>query len=183
MKVLALLADGLGVLADDKELRRLRLEARANLEEAEAAVAEVAAASRTMTDIIGDLGRLGVPVAIDIPGRQIQGLIVHVGTEMTQLRTAGGDVFDIAVAAIGGIRSSGESLGPVKIGKGHPETMIARLRELSVSQERVTMARFFGGELVGNLMVAGVNHVQLEDIQSKMWFVPIASVAWVGPPN
>lgn len=170
------------MLSDDRELRRIRLAARANLEEAEAAVAEVAAASRTMTDIIGDLGRLSVPVAVDVPGRQIHGVIVHVGAEMTQLETPGGDVFDIAIKAIGGIRSSGESRGPMKIGRGHPSTMIARLRELAVNQERITLARFFGGEVIGHLMVAGINHVQLEDNQSKMWFVPVDSIAWIGPP-
>ncbi len=171
------------MLADDKELRRIRLEARANLEEAEAAVGEVAAASRSMIDIIGDLGRLGVSVAVDVPGRQIHGRIIHVGVAMCQLQTPGEDVFDIAVAAIAGIRSSGESLGPAKIGKGHPDTLISRCRELAVNQDRITLARYFGSELVGNIMIAGVNHIQLEDNQSKMWFVPIKAVAWIGPPH
>lgn len=170
------------MLGDEREIRRLRLEARANLEEAEAAVGDVAAASRTMTDILGDLGRLSVPLAVDIPGRQIHGVIVHVGLEAVRLQTRGGEAFDIATAAIAGVRSSGESRGAVEISKGHPATMISRLRELSSTSERVTLGRYFGSELVGTLVVAGVNHVQLEDNQSKMWFVPVAAVAWVGPP-
>lgn len=174
--------DEIQVLDDEREVRRLRLEARANLEEAEAVVAEVAAASRTMVDILGDLGRLSVPLAVDIPGRQVHGVIVHVGNEVARLETPGGGVFDIAVAAIAGVRSSGQSRGPVQISNGHPATMIARLRELTADSERVTMGRYFGTELVGTLIVAGVNHVQLEDIQSKMWFVPVAAVAWIGPP-
>ncbi len=170
------------MLGDEREIRRLRLEARANLEEAEAAVGELAAASRTMTDIIGDLGRLAVPVVLDIPVRQIHGLIVHVGTEVIQLETPGGEVFDVAVAAIAGVRSSGHSRGAVQISTGHPASMIARLRELSAASQRVTVGRYFASELVGTLLVAGVNHVQLEDNQSKMWFLPASSVAWVGPP-
>jgi hypothetical protein len=170
------------VLGDERELRRLRLEARANLEEAEACVGEVAAASRTMTDILGDLGLLSVPLAVDVPGRQIHGVIVHVGAEAVRLETPGAEAFDIAVAAIAGVRSSGESRGVVQISNGHPATMLARLRELSTTSERVTMGRYFASELVGTVLVAGVNHVQLEDNQSKMWFVPASSVAWVGPP-
>lgn len=146
-------------------------------------MAQVAAAARTMNDIVWDLGRFGVPVAIDIPGRRIHGLVVHVGREVVRLETPGGDLFDIAIAAIGGIRSSGQARGPVQIGKGHPESMIARLRELVAKEERITMARFFGSELIGTLQVAGVNHVQLLDSQAKMWFVPVNSVAWIGPPH
>ena len=170
------------MLGDEREFRRLRLEARENLEEAEAAVGNVAAASRTMTDILGDLGRMAVPVALDIPGRQIHGLIVHVGVELVQLETPGGGVFDIAVAAIAGVRDNADSRGAVQISAGHPASMIARLRELSATSERVTVGRYFGSELVGTLVVAGVNHVQLEDNQSKTWFIPASAVAWLGPP-
>jgi len=171
------------MLDDDRELRRLRLEARANLEEAEEAVAEAAAASRTMAYVLADLGRLSVPVVIDVPGRQLQGLIIHVGSEVARLETRGGGQFDIAISAIAGVRANGEARGPVQVTRGHPETMIARLRELANNQGRVTLARYSAGELVGTLQVAGVNQVQLLDTQAKTWFVPLTAIAWIGPAS
>lgn len=175
---------GDGHLGDERELRRLRLEARATREEAEAAVAEMDASARTMADILGDLGRFSVVLSIDLPGeRQLHGVIVHVGSELVRLQTAGGSRFDIAIAAINGVRSTGESGGTASVGTGHPASMVARLRELANHEERVTLARYFGAELIGQLVVAGLNHVQLQDNHAKMWFVPIAAVAWVGPPN
>ena len=171
----------MGDLMDDTErtIRRLRIDAREQQEEAEAVVAELARASRSLRDAVLDLARAGRMLRVEVGGAVIAGTAVHVGTDLVRIAGAGREPTDVAFDAISGIQATTDG-GPSRpVSTGYPDTILARARELVQVNARVEIGRRDAPAVNGELMAATSTHLEIEDGSRRSWIVPAAGIAWM----
>ena len=171
----------MGDLMDDTErtIRRLRIDARRQQEEAEAVVAELARASRTLRDAVLDHGRAGRGLRVEVGESVIVGRAVHVGTDLVRIMGSDRQPVDVAFAAVSGIQVSGGDSGSASVSTGYPDTLLARARELVQVNAGVEIGRFAAPAIRGRLMAATVTHLEVDDPGDRSWIVPAGAVAWI----
>ena len=162
------------------ELRRLRLEAREQLEDAEAAAHELAVSLRTMRDVLLDEGRQAHVVKVDVANLEIVGRVEHVGDSVVRLCGADGRRTTIALDAVDGVRVVREESRAVLVSVGYPATIEARLREWVQVQAMIEVGRRnVAGTLLGRLRAVTPTHIELAPTATVGQFVPLAALAWV----
>lgn len=166
---------------DDAErtIRRLRIDARADQEDAEAAVAELSRAVRTLRDALLDHARSGATMRVEVGESSFGGRVVHVGDDVVRVVVGDQPAMDIAVSAIDGVFVSAEPSGPVVVSSGYPKTILARCRELVQGNAEVEIGRRALPAIAGLLMAVSATHLEVAPTGGGVWLVPIAEVAWV----
>jgi len=163
----------------ERTLRQLRVEARQLQEDAEAAVAELARATRSLRDAILDLARNGSELRLELAGTSFTGRVVHVGEDVVRLARSDRPLVDVAISAIGGAHAASSSVGQVAVSTGYPATLVARCRELLQASAGVEIGRRSLAPVVGDLKAATATHVELATPSGGVWLIPLAEVAWV----
>lgn len=162
----------------ERTIRRLRVDARAMQEDAEAAVAELAMATRTLRDAVLDHARSGATMRFEVGAAGLSGRVVHVGGEVVRLVVADGPPIDIALDAVSLIRVSNGVAGRATVTTGYPDTLVARCRELVQSNARVAVGLRAGPTVSGGLVATTSTHLEL-DSPSGVSLIPLVSVAWI----
>ncbi len=175
----------MGDSMDDTErtIRRFRVDARAMQEDAEAAVAELAMATRTLRDAVLDHARSGATMRLEIGPAALSGRVLHVGSEVVRLAVADGSPIDVALEAVSLVRILPAEAGRAAVTTGHPETVLARCRELVQANAEVEIGLRTGGTSTGVLLAATSTHLQLESSNGGVLLIPMASLAWIGPSD
>ena len=161
------------------EEQAARQEQRAERESMEGAVAEHHASTQQFPAALTGLGAQGAELMIEMPDRQLVGRVVHVGSELVSIVNLGGERFDLAMWAIAGVRIMNTERQPATVSSGHPNSVIARLREAVVSGESLTVSRRFGAPMAGQLRACSDTHVEGVDHNKSFWIVPLPMVTWV----
>lgn len=163
---------------DERELRRLRAEAREQLEEAEAVALELAAATRSLRDALLDEGRLGHELRIDLADTTLVGRAEHVGASVLRLVGADGTRRTISIPAIEGVAVDRRESSASLVSVGYPETVEARLREWVQVRAAVEIARRNSPVVSGVLRAITPTHVELIQDGDRALLVPHDAVAW-----
>ena len=176
-------APPMGDSMDDTErtIRRFRVDARAMQEEAEAAVAELAMATRTLRDAVLDHARSGATMRVEIGTSVLSGRVLHVGSELVRLAVADGAPIDVALEAISLIRVLPADTGRATVTTGHPETMLARCRELVQVNAEVDIGLRAAATATGALLAATSTHLELASTAGGTLLIPMTSLGWIGP--
>jgi hypothetical protein len=167
---------------DERELRRLRAEAREQLEEAEAVALELAAATRSLRDALLDEGRLGHELRIDLAGTTLVGRAEHVGASVLRLMSADGTRRTISIPAIDGVLVDRRDSSASLVSVGYPETVEACLREWVQVGAVVEIARRTSPAVIGVLRAVTPTHVELAQDDGRAVLVPHTAVAWARRP-
>jgi len=172
----------MGDLMDEAErtIRRLRADAREQQEDAEAVVAELAMAARSLRDVVLDHARQGRSIRAEIGSTILAGSVVHVGADLLRLVGPERPPIDLVLSAVTSIRSVDLGGDQRTVSVGYPDTLLARCRELVQVNARVEMGRHDAGSIRGALMAATASHFELVDDADGAWIVPIDSAVWVG---
>ncbi len=173
----------MGDSMDDTErtIRRFRVDARAMQEDAEAAVAELAMATRTLRDAVLDHARSGAAMRFEIGTAALSGRVRHVGSEVVRLAVADGSPVDVALDAVSLVRVVPGDAGRVAVTTGHPETVLARCRELVQVNAEVKIGLRAAETATGVLLAASSTHLELASSTGGALLIPMASLAWIGP--
>lgn len=171
----------MGDLMDDAErtIRRLRAGAREQQEEAEAVVAELAMATRTLREAVLDHGRRGGSVRIELGPTTLSGTIVHVGTDLVRLLRADRQVVDVVLSAASSVRIETSERSATPVTTGYPESVVARCRELVQVNAEVEIGRSVPPVLRGRILAANESHLELVDGTGGRWLVPTGAVCWI----
>ena len=171
----------MGELMDEAErtIRRLRADARERQEDAEAVVAELAMASRTLRDAILDHARAGNSFRVELASTTLSGTVVHVGADLIRLVATDGRAVDVALAAVSAVRVEPSSRAAAPVTIGHPQSVLARCRELVHVNAEVEIGRPGPWVIKGRVMAATASHLELADDTAGSWLVPIGAVCWV----
>lgn len=171
----------MGDLMDDAErtIRRLRADAREQQEDAEAAVAELAMASRTLRDAVLDHARCGRSIRIDVGATTMTGTVVHVGADLVRMVSVERHPVDVALAAVSAIRTEASDRATSPVSTGYPETVLARCRELVQTNAEVEIGRWGPSVVRGRMLSANTTHLELADGVDGSWLVPIDAVCWI----
>lgn len=171
----------MGDLMDDAErtIRRLRADARAQQEDAEAVVAELAMASRTLRDAVLDHARCGRIIRIDLGDASLSGTVVHVGAELVRIVGSDHVPVDVVLRAVSALRVSGSDQGPATVSTGYPDTLLARCRELVQSNARLEIGRSLGPPVIGELVAATGTHLEIDAASYGQWLLPLDAVCSV----
>lgn len=165
-------------VTDERSVRNLRQEARAFQEEVEASVAERAASSRTLRDVLIDFGKQGSSIRLEAGSRTLSGRIEHVGSALVRIVTAEGRRVDVALSTLSGIRRSPDPGLPQSVTTGHPGSMTARLREAVQAVESVHIERATGETIEGTVVAVLESAVEVRTTLAD-WVVPIDAIVWL----
>lgn len=163
----------------ERAVQQLRIDARALQEDAEAAVAELARATRSLRDAVLDHARAGGRVRIEIGGVVFAGQVVHLGDDVARVVVADRGPVDVALSAVGSIQVSLGPQGPSPVSTGYPATLLARCRELLQVNALVEVGRRTLGPVSGEMMAATATHLELGGRSGDVWLIPLDEVAWV----
>jgi hypothetical protein len=159
----------------------MRLERLEFEREYEEAIDEQERAGRTLDDVALEFLYRGDVIRVAVGERAWTGRVVHVGAEVMVLATEAGVEVDLDFDALSSIRvversgSEGRALG-----SKHPETLVARLRELAQTGVEVEL----GGvelkpPLVGAIQIVASTHLEFRSGDGGDWFVPLVQVGYV----
>lgn len=163
----------------EREARIARAEYREEREAMESAVAEHHASTQQFPAALAGLGAKGVELMIEMPDRQLVGRVIHVGSELVSIENLGGERFDLAMWAIAGLRVLKAEARPSTVSSGHPNSIVARLREAVVTGQPLAVSRRFGPPVAGRLHACSDTHVEGVDHNDSFWIVPLPMVTWV----
>jgi hypothetical protein len=170
------------VTARERRLREARLERRALLEEAEAAVVELDAASRTLAEALLEWGERGDRCALEVGVHRLVGRIVHVGVDLVGLEGDEGVRRDLALAGVRQVARLERGATVRRVDVGHPRTLLARSRELVALAAPVEVARLDRAAPVSGLLVAAApTHLELDAGPAGPVLIAWAGVAWLAP--
>ncbi len=159
----------------ERRLRELRLQARAEAEEVEHAAAELDSARSTFAEVCFGLGEAGREVVVETATSDFTGRIAHVGTGLVGLACRDTTEVVVSLSHVIGLRDCGAGVaGPVTT--GHPLTIESRCRELAGTGVFVEIQRSAGSGLRGAIESAGAHHIELQGSAGR-WHVPIRAVA------
>lgn len=172
-------------------LRRVEAEHRLGQAEVEAAVEEAERARWTLEEaVLGHLYR-GDRVRIAVGGRSWTGRLVHVGSNVLVLEVPSGSRIDIALDHLGTLQvEAADSYGSRGLEVRDPQTFLARLRELAVTEEFVELGGD-GFDSVGmRVTVVAPDHLSGVDRDGRRCLVSLRRVGYVisesgfsGPPE
>ncbi len=147
---------------DIRIARRLRLEARAQAEEAEQEAAAHHAATIDLAEAIAQWGEQGRLLRFELGGRTLVGRVLHVGADLVTVRS---DAmwFDVAVDALEFVCPVDGDRLPRAVTRGHPGTLVARLREHATLERRVVVGLAGGAERQGVVFAVAGDHLVLRD--------------------
>lgn len=163
----------------ERAIQQLRVDARALQEDAEAAVAELARATRNLRDAVLDHARSGARFRIEVGDVVFAGQVVHVGDDVVRLVVGDRAPVDLAISAVRLVRSSPGETASAPVSVGYPATLLARCRELLQVSASVELGRRTGTPLLGSLVAATSTHVELAGRGAETMLVPLGEVAWV----
>jgi hypothetical protein len=166
---------------DDAErtIRRLRAGAREQQEDAEAVVAELAMATRTLREAVLDRARRGCAIRIELGSTVLLGTVVHVGSELVRLSSGDREMVDVVLDAVSAMRIEASEGNVAPVSTGYPETLLARCRELVQVNAEVEIGRSNAPVLRGRIMAVNATHLELLDGVGGSWLVPTGAVGWV----
>jgi hypothetical protein len=159
----------------------MRLERLDFEREYEEAIDEQERAGRTLDEVALEFLYRGDVVRLAVGERTWTGRVVHVGAEVMALATEAGVEVDVDLDALSSIRVVERSAsGGRALGAKHPETLVARLRELAQTGVEVEL----GGvelrpPLVGAVQVVAATHLEFRSVDGGDWFVPLVQVGYV----
>lgn len=175
--------------AHERRLRRLRLDAREQLEDAETTALELARATRTLREALLDEARQGCEIHLEFANGdrsghglatfELRGVVEHVGDEVIRVCAADGQRTDVVIGALVGVRTVRPGRGATTVGVGYPQTMVARLRELVQVNARIELGRRSGPPVIAELRAVTPSHVELRGNADSTQFVPLPEIAWV----
>ncbi len=139
--------------------------------------AELERSTRTLVDVLVDEGRQGSDVRLETLAGEVAGRIGHVGGELTTIDTDGGAVA-VGLDTVTSLSITREGDSVHRVTRGHPESLLATMRELVNSGAMVEVGRPSGLPIAGTVVAAGPSHVELETIAGAC-FVPVHAICWV----
>ena len=171
----------MGDLMDDAErtIRRLQADAREQQVDAEAVVAELAMASRTLRDALLDHARSGCSIRLELGDTSLTGTVVHVGDELVRVVMIDQRSIDVGLAAVSAVRITGRGRAAATVSTGYPATLLARCRELVQVNARVDIGRSGASSISGELLAATATHLEIDGGSSGRWLVPLDAVCSV----
>jgi hypothetical protein len=170
--------------SDDEErerrLRGLRLERREQQEELEAAMADLDAAAATLASALVELGERGLTCTLDVGPHRLSGLVSQIGEDTVRLVAESGSTWDVALARVATVAVGSRAAGVHRVGAGHPRTLLARARELAVSDGLVEIGRSDRAEVIrGRLVAVTASHLVVERAGMAQVLVAWPAVAWL----
>lgn len=161
----------------ERRIRQLRIDARAQQEDAEAAVAELARASRTLRDAVLDHARAGRQFRIEIGETNLTGSVVHVGSGLVRVAGVDTGAIDVALDAVTGLQATASDRAATSVSTGYPDTLVARARELVQVNARVEIGRRVGRPVRGDLVAVSTTHLELDGGEDRIVLVPLENTA------
>ncbi len=164
----------------ERELRRLRLEARGRLRDVEAAEAELEASTASLTEVLRDWAARGHNVQLDAVDRPRRGRVAHVGDTVVTLVREDGVREVVALRHV-------ESFAPTEVlettwvecSAGHPHTLVAHLRAMVGGEQLVAVDRRFTGTVQGQLVGVAATHLTLRTAPGGEMVIPLDAVVAV----
>lgn len=164
----------------EREVRRLRIEARERLVEIEEAEGELALATSSIVDFLLDSAALGSDVRLELMDRPRVGRVVHVGVDVVTLLDEEGRRSVVSLAHLEGVhvdvptREAGPSWT-----RGHPGTMLAHVRSLIDHPGRVMIERRSTPPIDGRVLGVAKDHLSFETTAGSAMLVPLDSIVSV----
>lgn len=159
-------------------LRELRAEHRAEQEEIEEATERAERAARPLAEVALEYLNRGDSIRVTVGKRSWTGVVVHVGSGMMTLRTAAEVAIDVAYRGLTSIRvvKRARTGGRTRTSK-HPGELVARLRELENSGEKVEVGgRALSPGIEGTVDVVARSHVEFRGQDGSEWIVPLTEI-------
>ncbi len=177
------MGEGLGVSdSDDQDLehalRELRAEHRAEQEEIEEATERAERSSRSLAEVALEYLYRADSIRVAVGQRSWTGVVVHVGSGVMTLRTAAEVEIDVAYSGLTSIRvvQRARAGGRTRTSK-HPGELVARLRELENSGEKVEVGgRALSPGIEGTVDVVARSHVEFRGQDGSEWIVPLIEI-------
>ena len=166
---------------DDDELRELRFERLDSERMFRDALDEGERAGRSFGEVVLEFLFRGDVIRVLVGDRAWTGKVVHAGAEVMTLETPAGAQVDLAHEGVSAIRVVERSRTGGRAPAGpHPGTMIARLRELALTGEAVTI----GGSqlqppLEGEVAAVAPSHIEFRTRDGGEWVVPLGNISYV----
>jgi hypothetical protein len=167
--------------AEADALRQMRIDHREMRDELSTALDESERAGRTLDEVALEYLYRGDSIRVAVGERSWTGTVVHVGPEIMILRVPAGAEVDLAYEAVTSIRVVERARsGGRSVTSRHPETMLARLRELANSTEEVEIGgpRLQPGCL-GRIEIVARTHVEFRSTDGAEWILPIAEIGYL----
>lgn len=164
----------------EREVRRLRIEARERLVEIEETEGELALATSSIVDFFLDQAALGCEVRLDLADRARLGRIVHVGVDVVTLLDDEGRRPVVALAHLEGVQADMVAReADQSWTRGHPGTMLAHVRSLIDQPGRVVIERRSTPPVSGRVLGVAEDHVLFETTAGSATLIPLAAIVSV----
>ncbi len=163
----------------ERELRRLRLEAREAQADVEDIEAELAASSALLGDMLRDWASHGRILRLDAVDRPRRGRLVHVGADVVTLLGDQGEREVISLHQVEGVAAVGISRSVLACTTGHPHSMLAHLRGLVGATPSVVVERRSTDPVSGVLVGVAKSHALVRTSVGDEVMVPIEAIVSV----
>lgn len=164
----------------DDDVRELRIEDRETREAIETAASQLERARRGLDEVALEFMHRGDLVRIAVGPRAWTGTIIHAGKTLLKLRTESGAVLDIDLKRLTSIVVVHRSpTGGRARGDPDPASMIARLRQLEQTAERVEVGGPELDPVAVRVVVVAQTHIDAEAVDGTEWVIPVGSIAYV----
>lgn len=164
----------------NRALRDLRREHRLEQEDLEEAVELAERASRTLAEVALEFLYRGDSIRVAVGEGTWTGVVVHVGTGVMTLRTKAAAEIDVDYDGLTSMRivERARSGGRSRTSK-HPGELVARLRELENTGERVELGGRRLEAVAGTVQVVARSHVEFRTGDGGAWILPLGEIDYV----
>ena len=156
-------------------------EFRRAAEDDEAAARQLMLRRRTLTDVGFELANRGDLVRLLVGPDRFVGTVVHARSDLLTLQTAGRGTIHANLASTVTLRVMARlRTGGRPVDELGPDSFRARLRQLELEEEPVTLSLPLVGETVRcRLEAVAEDHVYSIDLDGHEWFIPTGQIAAV----
>lgn len=165
----------------ERALQGLRAEHRAQQEELAEAVEQTERSSRSLADVALEFLYRADTVRVAVGGQGWVGTVLHAGATVMTLATASGVEIDVGYDRLTSIRVVERARvgGRSNVSK-HPGSLVARLRELENTGEKVEIGgATLAPAIIGTVVVTGRTHIEVRGIDGSEWVVPLAEIGYL----
>ncbi|MDQ3569786.1 MAG: hypothetical protein M3450_01145 [Actinomycetota bacterium] len=164
----------------DRAMRELRIEHRLEQEDLEEAVELAERAGRTLSEVALEFLYRGDSIRVRVGERTWNGLVVHVGTGVMTLRTQAGAEVDVDYKGLTSMRVIERArLGGRPRVSRHPGELVARLRELANTEEKVELGGRRLEAVAGIVQVVARSHVEFTTSDGGAWILPLGEIDYL----